>query len=230
MDASRLSALRGFGPGPSPGYDPAAPVPRSSARVEEGRVKRLDAHLERLAESAKASGVAVPWLASQGALIEAWVREISSQTVEALRLRLHGAQVWALLEPLPETPSPYRLAALPHPFRGAHPLAAHKGLLGTWNLEALKEAQALGADDALLAGPDGVLLETAIASLALETEEGFWLPPRQGRVASLGERLELPALVGARAVAIRPFRLEDLAGRRLWCVNAVRGVWPGTLL
>lgn len=227
MDASRL---RAFGPGPSPGYDPAAPVPRTSARVEAGRVKRLDAHLERLAESAMASGVAAPWLGAQAVPLEIWVREASSQAVEALRLRVHGAQVWALLEPLPETPAPYRLAVLPHPLHGAHPLAAHKGLLGTWNLDALKEAQARGADDALLADPDGVLLETAIAAIALETETGFWVPPRQGRVASLGERLELPALAGARPVASRPFRLEDLAGRRLWCVNAVRGVWPGTLL
>jgi branched-subunit amino acid aminotransferase/4-amino-4-deoxychorismate lyase len=227
MAASRLSA---FGPGPTPGYDPAAPVPRSSARVEEGRVKRLDAHLERLAESAAASGVAAPWLPAQAAPIEAWVHEASSQAEEALRLRVHGAKVWALLEPMPETPAPYRLAVLPHPFHGAHPLAAHKGLLGTWNLEALKEAQAQGADDALLAGPDGVLLETAIASIALEAETGFWIPPRQGRVASLGERLELPALAGARPVESRPFRLEDLGGRRLWCVNAVRGVWPAALL
>ena len=225
-----VSCVRAFGPGPSPGYDPSAPVPRSSARVEGGDIKRLDAHLSRLAESAAARGGAAPWLTAQAEPIQAWVREVSALPIEALRLRVHGAQVWALLEPLPDTPSPYRLTVLPHPFGGTHPLAAHKGLLGIWNLDALKEAQGLGADDALLEGPDGVLLETAIASIALETEDGFWVPPRAGRVASLGERLELPALAGGRAVRSRPFRVEDLAAGRLWCLNAVRGVWPGVLL
>ncbi|MBS1766251.1 MAG: aminotransferase class IV [Acidobacteria bacterium] len=227
MDDARL---RAFGPGPSPGYDPAAAVPRTAARVEGTRIKHLDVHLARLAESAAALGEAVPWLQAQAGAIEAWVRESSLLPIEALRLRLHGAQVWALLEPLPTTPSPYRLALLLHPFGGIHPLANHKGLLGSWNLDALKEAQGLGADDALLAAPDGTLLETAIASIALETREGFWIPPRQGRVASLGERLELPALTRARPVRERSFRLEDLHEGRLWCFNAVRGVWPGILL
>lgn len=175
-------------------------------------------------------GEAVPWLAAQAGAIEAWVSEISVLPIEALRLRIHGAQIWALLEPLPDTPSPYRLVVLPHPFGGTHPLANHKGLLGTWNLDALKDAQGLGADDALLSAPDGTLLETAIASIALETAEGFWIPPRPGRVASLGERLELPALAGSRAVRSRSFRAEDLNDGRLWCFNAVRGVWPGILL
>ena len=227
MDVARLKA---FGPGPSSGYDPQAAVPRSAARVERGRVRHLDAHLERLAVSAAALGTGVPWLASQSARIRDWVEAASQDEVEALRLRLHGDQVWALLEPLPETPSPYRLAPLPHPQEQPHPLSPHKGLLGTWNLDLLRAAKAMGAEDALLIRPGGCLVETAIASIALEAGGAFSLPPLEGRVASLAERLEFPAWAGTTPVRRRAFTLDDLREGRLWCFNAVRGIWPAALL
>ncbi|HTL97574.1 MAG TPA: aminotransferase class IV, partial [Holophagaceae bacterium] len=138
--------------------------------------------------------------------------------------------VWALLEPVPDTPSPYRLAPLPHPQERPHPLAPHKGLLGTWNLDLLREAEARGADDALLFRPGGVLVETAIAALALEVADAFWLPLSEGRVASLAERLEFPEWAGAKPVRTRAFTLDDLSQGHLWCFNAVRGIWPGTPL
>lgn len=227
MDDSRL---RAFGPGPSPGYDPTAAVPRSAARVERGEIRHLEAHLDRLAASAEALGASLPWLPEQAQPLRAWVRDASREPSEALRLRLHGHQVWALLEPLPETPQPYRLIALPHPHGSPHPLAPHKGLLGVWNLALLQQAQAAGADDALLQWSDGTFAETAIASIALERDGELWLPPAQGRVASLGERLEFAPWAGARPVRCRAFDAGDLAGGQLWCFNAVRGIWPGTLV
>lgn len=119
----------------------------------------------------------------------------------------------------------------PHPLGGpgGHPLAAHKGLTGAWGQEALSRARAAGADDALLVWPDGTLAETGLAGIALEVEGELWLPPPEGRVASLAERLDLPGWAGSRPLRVRPFREEDLARGRLWCLNALRGIWPGGL-
>ncbi len=138
--------------------------------------------------------------------------------------------MWALLEPLPDLRLPYALKPLAHPLERGLPLAAHKGLLGLWNAVPLRDAQESGAEDALLFWPDGTLVETAIASIALEMEGELWLPPHEGRVASLAERMDLPIWAGDRPRRLQPFTTVDLGRGQLWCFNAVRGIWPGTLL
>jgi len=182
--------------------------------------------------SAAAKGEAAPWVMAEVDAIAEWVAGESSGPDGALRLRLHGNQLWALLEPLPELLSPYRLHLMPHPhgIPSRQPLAPHKGLLGIWNTAPLDEAKAAGAHDALLFWPDGTLVETAIASIALEVDGELWLPPLEGRVASLAERLDLPEWAGARKIRIQAFDAAELHRGQLWCFNAVRGVWPGTLL
>lgn len=200
--------------------------------MEQGRIRHFQAHLERLGISAAAIGQPTLWLAGQTEAIADWVAGTSIAPLETLRLRLHGDQLWALLEPLVETPSPYRLKLAPHPLgtATAHPLAPHKGLMGTWNAEPLTHATAAGADDALLFWPDGTLVETAIASIALEVGGSLWVPPLEGRVASLAERIDLPGWAASRDIHIQAFQTTDLGRGRLWCFNAVRGVWLGTLL
>ncbi len=227
MDALRLKA---FGPGPGPDYDPALPAPRSAARVERGRIRHLEAHLARLRASALARGEDQPWIESLAADLVGWVEGATRDAAEALRLRLLGARIWALLEPIPVAPQPYRLKPMIHPLGRPLPLSSHKGLLGLWNSAPLREAQDHGAEDALLHWSDGVLVETAIASIALEVEGELWLPPVEGRVASLAERLDLPEWAGKRTRSVQAFRVKDLDRGQLWCFNAVRGIWPGTLL
>lgn len=229
MDAARLKA---FGPGPGRSFEPLLPGPRSGARVERGRIRHARAHLDRLATSAVAGGHSAAWLGAECGALAAWVATAWRDPLEALRLRLQGGNLWAWLEPLPETPDPYRLRLTPHPMGRPldHPLAPHKGLTGFWDAAVLKTVQAGGAEDALLVWPDGTLAETAIAAIALEVEGALWLPPLEGRVASLAERLDLPAWAGRRTLRTQPFGAADLARGRLWCFNAVRGVWPGTPL
>ncbi len=226
MDTARLTS---FGPGTATGFDPLDAVPRSAARVEQGRIRHLDAHLDRLSAGAAATGLVASWLNTVGDDLRAWVAEAAMEPAETLRLRLHGDQLWAMLEALPETPSPYGLHLSPHPLGApsSHPLSPHKGLTGPWGAAMLREARAVGADDALCFWPDGTLVETAIASIALEVEGELWLPPLEGRVASLAERLDLPEWAGSRTIRIQAFRAEDLHRGQLWCFNAVRGVWPG---
>jgi branched-subunit amino acid aminotransferase/4-amino-4-deoxychorismate lyase len=118
---------------------------------------------------------------------------------------------------------------MPHPLGDPadQPLAPHKGLTGAWGAALMAEARRRGAADALLHWPDGTLVETAIASIGLERHGALRVPPAEGRVASLAERLDLPAWAGDRGLSIevRAFSLADAAEGRLWCFNALRGFW-----
>lgn len=228
-----------FGPGatawPAGHPLPDREGPRTALRVMKGRPRHLSAHLERLRAGAEALSEPTPWMSGLEEALGDWVAAGTSGD-GALRLTLHGPEglVSARLEPLPQTPQPYRLAAMLHP-RGdlrSSPLARHKGLSGPWRQPVLAEARARGADDALLLWPEGTLAETAIAALALEVGGVLLLPPPEGRVASLAEALDLPAWAAARDLALRweGIPLGRVAGNRLWCLNAVRGIWAANLL
>lgn len=187
--------------------------------------EHLQAHLSRLEAAAEEP---VPWLSEVIEELHAW----AGSTPAALRLRLdarHG-QLWARRESLPATPHPYRLLPLPHPLP---PLGAprRKGLDGRWEAAPLAAARAFGAEDALLLWPDGTLAESAIATVAWERGRELLLPPPGGRVAGLGERLTLPGWAAARGLSLHtsPIHLAELGDGRLWCVNALRGVWPAEL-
>jgi len=164
-----------------------------------------------------------------------WLKRHSAPEA-ALRLELHLdlKLLDARLEPLPLAASPYRLAPMPHPMGDLRtdPLAPHKGLSGPWRPHVLSEAWRRGAEDALLLWPDGTLAESAIATVALEVDGQLILPPAEGRVASVTERLDLPAWAEARewtlSHAVLP--LEICAEGRLWCLNALRGLWPAVIL
>ena len=122
---------------------------------------------------------------------------------------------------------------MPHPLieGRSDPAAPHKGLTGSWPATALREAHRLGGDDALLLWPDGTLAETAIAAVGLELGDRFLLPPAEGRVASLAERLDLPTWAADRRLQVTtaPISLAEAREGRLWCMNALRGIWPATL-
>ncbi|HJU83689.1 MAG TPA: aminotransferase class IV [Holophagaceae bacterium] len=208
-------------------------APRSAARVESGEIRHASAHLERLAHSAEAQGRPAPWLPAQAEALETWVRSQAPTGTRALRLQVREDRLLARLEEMPATPDPYHLQPRLHPLGSpaAEPLAPHKGLTGAWGAAALAEVRAAGFSDALLHWPDGVLVETGIASIALETHGELWIPPVEGRVASLAERLDLPPWAASRGLlpVIRPFVSRDLEAGRLWCFNALRGFWAASV-
>jgi branched-subunit amino acid aminotransferase/4-amino-4-deoxychorismate lyase len=227
-----------FGPGileMVPANDPGL-TPRTSLPIHRGRPVRLDAHLARLMAGAAAMGTPAEWTESLADAICDWIGGSMPYQDSALRLVLHPGfrLLMACLGPLPTTPEPYRLAVLPHPLgeRRSDPLLVHKGVSGPWWESILEQSRGLGADDAVLVWPDGSLAETAIASLGVEVDDKLWVPLAEGRVAGIAERLDLPVWAEARGLEIRtgPIHLERLAGGRLWCMNALRGIWPATLL
>lgn len=228
-----------FGPGRAVPLDRAdlmlAALPRTALPIHGGLPRHLLAHLGRLQAGASALGWGLPWLLGSQAEIETWLREETPRSDAALRLVLEPevARLSARLEPLPAVPDSYRLKVLPHPLRELRQDVAivHKGLAGPWGQAVLVAARASGAEDALLLWDDGTLAETAIASVALEQGGTLLVPPPQGRVASLAERLDLPGWASARGLRIEvaDISVPSVVGGRLWCMNALRGFWLASL-
>lgn len=138
------------------------------------------------------------------------------------------------LEAVPAAFSMCRLLSMAHPLgdiRG-EATAALKGLLGPWDIQARQHALARLADDALLLWPDGTIAETAIAAIGLEVEGRLRMPPKEGRVSSITEEQELPLWARSRGLDIRygPIGLDEVSGGRLWCMNAVRGLWQAEVV
>jgi branched-subunit amino acid aminotransferase/4-amino-4-deoxychorismate lyase len=235
-----MNERRLFGPGAELADQAFSPVglalPRTALRVLRGAPLHFEEHLQRLESGALAMGQPVDWLPSIRTEIEMWLRDILAEGDAALRLVLHPETrlVTALLEPLPSAPQPYRLVVLPHPLgsRQEDPRVIHKGLAGPWNLDILAKARQLGADDALLIWPDETLAETAIASLGIEIDGVLKVPPPEGRVGSLAERLGLPEWAAARhlRIAMTPISVAEARDGQVWCMNALRGIWSATLL
>ncbi|GLH72240.1 hypothetical protein GETHLI_07420 [Geothrix limicola] len=234
-----MNGLRSFGPGA--GVTPApvpttGPLPRTALPVLQGIPRHLEAHLRRLEAGASIQGHPAPWLPGLQSEIEAWLGSSLSGQDAALRLILHPdlGLLSAKLEALPVAPAPYRLVLMPHPLalRQADPLVTHKGLAGAWWVEPLARARARGAEDALLAWSDGSLAETAITSIALQVDQVLVVPPAPGRVASLAERLDLPGWAASRGLRTEQDHLSpaQMSAGQLWCMNALRGIWPATLL
>ncbi len=186
----------------------------------------------------------VDWLMELREPIEAWLRDTGS-TMDvamdvaldtALRLVLHPTEkrLTARLEPLPVAAQPYRLVWRPHPLQvhQSNPLVMHKGLSGPWGTDILEEARQCGAEDALLFWSDNALAETAIAAVGVELGGILCLPLVPGRVASLAERLDLPGWAAERGWQVERRSITQAQARegRLWCMNALRGIWPATLL
>lgn len=235
-----MNEYRLFGPGAGLADQAHIPIglalPRTALRVLRSVPQHVEEHLQRLEASAWAMGHPVDWLPSIRLEMETWLRNALADGDAALRLVLHpeARLLTAQLEPLPRAPQPYRLVLLPHPLgpRQEDPRVVHKGLAGPWNVDILAMARQLGADDALLVWPDGSVAETAIASIGVEIDGVLKVPPPQGRVGSLAERLGLPEWAAERDLRIdmAPISVAQARDNPVWCMNALRGIWPATFL
>jgi len=233
----RPSLRATFGPGATlPAVEPpVAATPRTALPVRLGVPRHLAAHLERLQAGAEALGRPPHWLDEAAEELGHWLkRHPASEAALRLELHLDHKLLDARLEPLPLAAAPYRLAPMPHPMGDLRtdPLAPHKGLSGPWRPQVLSEAWRRGAEDALLLWPDGTFAESAIATVALQVGGQLILPPAGGRVASVTERLDLPVWAEARdwTLSHAALSLEDCAEGQLWCLNALRGLWPAAIL
>lgn len=233
-----MNSQRCFGPDSTanaavPGKE--VPCPRSALRLGPQGPRHLAAHLTRLQTGALFLGHPCDWLEAAGQDLARWLHSENLKQESALRLRLYpecGLLV-AEIGLLPQLVQPYRLVPMAHPLaaRRRAPETQHKGLCGPWSARVLALANQQQGQDALLCWPDGTVAETAIAAIGLEIDGAFLLPSPEGRVASLAESLDLPAWAADRDLPVRQeaISLGRIKEGQLWCMNALRGIWPATV-
>lgn len=185
-------------------------------RARGGRIPLLERHLARLRRSLLALGLAAPEVDLEALAHGSARDEGAPDGVVRLEVR-RGRAVVETREPAPTVPLTVIVAA------EAHAPYPHKTTQRAPFERAHAEARAAGADDALLVTAAGHIAEGTAWSV-------FWWA---------GDRLYTPALdlgilpgVGrarvlelAEAAEVR-VTIEELAGRSLFLVNAVRGIVP----
>jgi len=197
----------------------------------DGQGVHWTSHLSRLRLGAIKLGWDVSWLDGTGPQVAAWMAAAGPVVG---RMQLLPDALSVRLEAIPDHVGSYGLLAMGHPLGDirSDSRSAHKGLLGAWDIEARNQAKAKLADDALLLWPDGTLSETAIAAIGLQVAGKLRMPPKEGRVASIAEAIELPLWASSRGLEVRygPIRLDEVSTGQLWCMNAVRGLWQAEVV
>lgn len=185
--------------------------------VDEGRVRLLERHLERL-RRAEVPGHLVD--AARAVLDEACLHHAGPP--QALRLDVLDCRV-VLTPRTPAGAAPLRLVAV----TGYDPTDARrerKDVARGWADAAFEAARGRGADDALLVSDDGLVGETTRANVFAVLADGTVATPP---VAGLLPGVTRSWAIEAAGAVERPLRLEDLvAARAVFVTGAGRGVVP----
>jgi branched-subunit amino acid aminotransferase/4-amino-4-deoxychorismate lyase len=144
-------------------------------------------------------------------------------------VRLEARPAGALIgstRPLGPEPETWRaiVARTIHPGPGAAPGAKRAEVAEL--AAARAEAQAAGADEALLFDAAGRLVEGARTNLALALADGSWVMPPAAAGAVRGVALEAALAGGVRLAERGVSRADCAAARELVATNAVRGARP----
>ena len=196
-------------------------------RVYGGRPFLRDAHLERLAASAAQMRLPAPDLSECHGLA-ALVIEAAGETELALRFFWTATTLVASVGPIDPALEQLRARglrlAVVRSSRGA--LARAKSTSYAENMSAQDDAMDLGADDALLIGDDGIVLEAPTANIWWRTGNRLFTPS-----------LELPILAGVtrslllelsrEPVDVGAYPLEHLlAADEAFLTSSIREVMP----
>lgn len=192
--------------------------------VLDGAVRSLDRHVTRFNNSCLEQGAV-----AQGDLDRFWREAISA---------LPRTGAWFPRVELAGNPPSLRLRLRPAPPRGEQvqlwvpdapderrsPMTKGPDLPALTALRA--EAQRHGAQDVLLRTKDGIVVETATSSVLWWEDDVLCAPPE-----------EIPALPGTTAGLVRDLatargvrtahrarRVDELAGREVWTLNALHGI------
>ncbi|GAB2835185.1 aminotransferase class IV [Lentzea nigeriaca] len=192
--------------------------------VLDGSVRSLDRHVSRFSRSCLELGVV-----TQLELDRFWRDTISA---------LPRTGAWFPRVELVGDPPSLRLRIRPAPARGEHvrvwvpdapdrrlrPHCKGPDLQSLTRLRA--EAEAHGAQEALLRTADGVVIEAATSSVLWWEDDVLCAPPS-----------DIPALPGTTAALVldlavereiptahRARRVDELAGREVWLLNALHGI------
>lgn len=170
--------------------------------VVDGHPQEVQAHLERLAHSAKLCDLPAPNLAQWRAAVdraaaecpagESAIKLILSRGVERAATGLEGPTAWVTASPAPDMTAArtqgIKVVTLD---RGLDSGAASRApwlLLGAKtlsyavNMAALREAHRRGAQDAIFVTTDGYVLEAPTASVILRRGDAFITPEPSGGI------------------------------------------------
>ena len=198
-----------------------------TTRVYDGRPFLLDAHLERMVASAARTRLPAPDLAACRELA-ALVVDAAGETELALRFYWTAETLVATCGPIDPDLEQVRARgvrlAVVHAWRGVSGRA--KSMSYADNMIASEDAIERGADDALLVGADGIVLEAPTANIWWRTGDRLFTPS-----------LELPILAGVtRSLVLELWRdpvdvgdhpLEHLlAADEAFLTSSIREVMP----
>ncbi len=193
-------------------------------RAEGGRVGLLEHHLDRVAASAEALGMAP--MPSRERMRGAVAEALAASGARPARVRLTVTpRPTLLVEVSPEEPAPAEPAAVTAiSVRGAwwpgNVIAEHKTLSYAGHRVAQRRAEAAGADHALLLDADGRLGEAALANVIVATGAGAFTAPARGLLAGVARA------VAMEAGGVREQELPEAVwrgAREIVLTNAVTG-------
>ncbi|QCR19079.1 aminotransferase class IV [Agrococcus sp. SGAir0287] len=212
--------------------------------VRRGALRDADAHLDRLARSARLLALPQPdrdgYRRAIDALVAAWDWDAAPEAVARLVLTRGPegggpATAYVLLQALSasviaERTSGVRVQLLDRGFDGevvaSMPwlLPGAKSLSYAINMAARRHALEHGADDVLFVAPSGRLLEGPTSTLVLDVDGELLTPEQDGILASITlEQLERDAPAAGLTVRHAPLVRDDLArARGGWLVSSGR--------
>ncbi len=182
-------------------------------RVRRGRVPLLERHVARLRGSVAALGLPAP-----PADVAALVRAAAVGRDRVVRLEVRDGRAELRMRALPPADPPALVVATE-----PHASYRHKTTERRVFERAEAEARGRGGDDALLLTAGGEAAEGTTWSLFWWERDRLGTPALElGILPGVG-RARVMELVGTVEVRVR---VDALAGRSLFLVNAVRGVVP----
>ena len=199
-----------------------------TVRVQHGRAMHLPLHLARLRVGAASLGITCDW--TEEALVSAMQDLLSANALQdaALRLTLTRGpaprgvlpsgpgQTTLLISagPLPAPAAPARLIVCSTTRRNEHsPLSRIKSLNYLDSIMARREADARGADDALLLNTGGAVAEASAANVVFLTEGRAVTPPvADGALPGIARSLLLQAgWISEARIAVSMLATADAA-------------------
>jgi 4-amino-4-deoxychorismate lyase len=211
-------------------------------RVYNGTAFRLGKHLHRLAESAHALDLPEPDGGSFSRLAQSAVREAGANDAVLRLLWTPGREGSArptgiaLVSSLPSELEQVRARGLRLAVSGWSPgsrLAAAKSTSYAENMAATREAQARGADDALLVGPRRTVLEAPTANVWFREGNCLLTPSLDHPILAGVTRGVLLELAGEAGFQVKEgaFGIERVAeSEEIFLCSSVREVMPVTML
>lgn len=198
-------------------------------RFDGVRVPLLDRHLRRLERSAAYFGIPVATDRIRRR-IEARIRQHDIHTVRRMRLTVDR---WGRLDlttqPLDDgADAPWRLVLADERVDPANRFLYHKTSRRGVYERAAAQAEAAGADEAVLLNEDGEVTEGARSNVFVRVDGRFWTPPVAcGLLAGVYREHVLDTVEEAGE---RVLTLEDLQrADGIFCCNGVRGWRPAVL-